>query len=261
MKSPIKLQSVLYVDDDPDICEVVQTSLCALAGLTVRIAGSGALAIDLANELRPDLVLMDVMMPGLDGPTTFRQMRESASLADIPVIFMTAKVMPAEMERFRRLGAIGVIAKPFDPLKLSDNVNAIWATMHSAMHVKSSNRVESTVQLQVGSLADRYIERTRGDVLSMRSLIERAQLGDESVLAEIERMAHSIHGAGAMFGFPDVSASGAAIERLAEGAACDANSGLAVKPHALNRLMDRAVQLAREVESADRAPPGAGAIS
>jgi two-component system, OmpR family, response regulator len=84
-------QSVLYVDDDPDICSVVQATLCLVPGLNVQTADSGVRAIDLAYELRPDLVLMDVMMPGLDGPSTFKRMRESALLAEMPVIFMTRR--------------------------------------------------------------------------------------------------------------------------------------------------------------------------
>src|SRR5580704_16999912 len=111
-------QSVLYVDDDPDICSVVRATLRLVPGLYVQTADSGERAIDLAYELRPDLVLMDVMMPGLDGPSTFNRMRESAVLAHIPVIFMTAKALPAEISQFLQLGAIGVIVKPFDPLRL-----------------------------------------------------------------------------------------------------------------------------------------------
>src|SRR5580700_2049527 len=106
-------RSILYVDDDPDICEVVQTTLCLIAGLDVHTAGSGEEAIDLAYELRPDLILMDVMMPGLDGPATFERIRNSTLINDIPLIFLTAKVLPAEIAHFLRLGAIGVIGKPF----------------------------------------------------------------------------------------------------------------------------------------------------
>jgi len=110
-----KFQSVLYVDDDPDLCAVVQAALRSIAGLDVRIAGTGEQAIDLAYEFRPDLVVMDLMMPGLDGPSTFKSMRERTLLADIPVIFLTAKAHPAEAARLLQLGAIGVLGKPFDP--------------------------------------------------------------------------------------------------------------------------------------------------
>src|SRR6202166_1178374 len=119
-------QSILYVDDDPDICSVVQATLRLVPGLNVRTADSGERAIDLAYELRPDLVLMDVMMPGLDGPSTFRLMRESVLLVKTPVIFMTAKVLPAEIAQLLQLGAIGVIVKPFDPLKLYGELFSLW---------------------------------------------------------------------------------------------------------------------------------------
>src|SRR6204780_3750865 len=120
-------QSILYVDDDPDICSVVQATLRIVPGLNVQTADSGQQAIDLAYELRPDLVLMDVMMPGLDCPSTLKLMRQSVLLADIPVIFMTAKVLPAEISQFLQFGAIGVIVKPFDPLKLYGDLSVLWS--------------------------------------------------------------------------------------------------------------------------------------
>src|ERR1700683_5163166 len=119
-------QSVLYVDDDADICSVVQATLRIVPGLDVQTADCGERAINLAYELRPDLVLMDVMMPGLDGPSTLTRMRQSILLADTPVIFLTAKVLPAEISQFLQLGAIGVIVKPFDPLKLYADLVALW---------------------------------------------------------------------------------------------------------------------------------------
>src|SRR6202046_5991710 len=119
-------QSILYVDDDPDICSVVQATLRLVPGLDVQTADSGERAIDLAYELRPDLLLMDVMMPGLDGPSTFKRMRESTLLSAMPVIFMTAKVLPAGIAQLLQLGAIGVIVKPFDPLKLYGELFSLW---------------------------------------------------------------------------------------------------------------------------------------
>lgn len=121
-----QLRSVLYVDDEPDICEIVKTTLRLTAGLEVIIADSGVRAIDLAHELQPDLILMDVMMPGLDGPSTIKRLRDSPAIRHIPVIFLTAKVLPEEFAHFRAIGAIGVIAKPFDPLTLGDEMLALW---------------------------------------------------------------------------------------------------------------------------------------
>ena len=120
-----KLRTLLYVDDEPDIREIVKMAL-AVANIDVQTGESGKQALELLPALKPDLVMLDVMMPGMDGPTTLRKMREDPAFACIPVAFMTAKAMPQEIARFRQLGAIGVIAKPFDPIQLSQQVFALW---------------------------------------------------------------------------------------------------------------------------------------
>jgi two-component system, OmpR family, response regulator len=257
-----KIQSVLYVDDDPDICEVVQATLCFIAGLNVHTAESGEQAIDLAYEWRPDLVLMDVMMPGLDGPSTLKRMREHALLADIPVIFLTAKVLPAEVAHFLQLGAIGVIGKPFDPLKLCDDVFALWKNVDAARGLEGILAGQSQVREQVGSLTDSFLQRTRRDVVRLRAIIERARHEDRSVLEEAHRIAHSIHGAGAMFGFPDVSAAAGAIERLVEGVMASTSvTGSTGEPAVIQQLLNCNEQLARELDAAgDTAPSSAGLV-
>jgi two-component system OmpR family response regulator len=248
-----KIQSVLYVDDDPDICEVVQATLCLIAGLNVHTAGSGEQAIDLAYELRPDLILMDVMMPGLDGPATLKRMREHALLADIPIVFLTAKVLPAEVAHFLQLGAIGVIGKPFDPLKLGDELFAIWENADARRGFEATLACESRVRGQVGSLTDSFLQRTRNDVVRLRTIIERARHEDRSVLGEAERIAHSIHGAGAMFGFPEVSTAGGAIERLVEGImSCTAAPSSTHEPLLLQQLLDFTNRLAQDVDTSEQ---------
>ena len=120
------LKTILYVDDEPDIREVVQMSLSLVEGLDVQVCESGERALQLLPQLKPDLVLLDVMMPGMDGPSTLQKMRTLPALAKIPVVFMTAKAMPQEVARFRELGAVSVIAKPFDPIQLGNQVIAVW---------------------------------------------------------------------------------------------------------------------------------------
>ena len=120
------LREILYVDDEPDIREIVQMALGLMPALSVSTADSGMRALQSMQESKPDLVLLDVMMPNMDGPTTLQQMRSQPELQAIPVIFMTAKAMPQEVARFRALGAAAVIAKPFDPMLLAENVMAIW---------------------------------------------------------------------------------------------------------------------------------------
>ncbi len=126
------LRTLLYIDDEPDIRQIVQMALGLAPGLSVHLADSGEQALSLARTLHPDLVLLDVMMPGLDGPGTLARMRAEPSLAGLPVIFMTAKAMPQGVARFRELGAAGVIGKPFDPMKLAAQVFAIWESIASA---------------------------------------------------------------------------------------------------------------------------------
>jgi len=120
------LRSVLYVDDEPDIREIVHLALSLSPGLEVHTCESGIKALEILPLLRPDLVLLDVMMPGLDGPATFARMREQEALQSIPVIFVTAKALPQEVDRFMSSSALGVISKPFDPMHLAQNVLDLW---------------------------------------------------------------------------------------------------------------------------------------
>lgn len=119
------LQRALLVDDDPDIRTIGRLSLANVGGLDVTLASSGLECLTLARETRPDVILLDVMMPELDGPTTLQRLRADPELSSIPVIFLTAKVQRQEIERYRQLGARGVISKPFDPMTLPDRVRAL----------------------------------------------------------------------------------------------------------------------------------------
>lgn len=124
MTGPLK--TILMVEDEPDIQTVARLALESLGGFTVHICSSGQEAIEKAPTLDPDLILLDVMMPGIDGPTTLKELRKLAPLIDTPIIFMTAKVQPQEIEDYKNLGAMDVIAKPFDPMTLAENVRGIW---------------------------------------------------------------------------------------------------------------------------------------
>jgi CheY-like chemotaxis protein len=113
---------VLHVDDEPDIREVVELSLSLDPDLKVRSCSSGGDALSAAVAWMPDLILLDVMMPNMDGPTTLTHLRQIPKTAEIPVVFMTARAQPRELEHFVSLGAEGVIAKPFDPMTLAASV-------------------------------------------------------------------------------------------------------------------------------------------
>lgn len=120
------LKNILYVEDEPDIQAVAKLALEAMGGYTVEICSSGQEALGKARLLRYQLILMDVMMPGMDGPSTLRKIREIPNLRDVPVIFMTAKVQPPELLEYKAMGALDVIPKPFDPMSLAATVNALW---------------------------------------------------------------------------------------------------------------------------------------
>ncbi|MCP2265405.1 response regulator [Promicromonospora thailandica] len=109
---------ILVVDDDDAIRDVVRTGLEVIAGWRVQLATHGAEALRLCAADPPDAVLLDVMMPTMDGPTTYARLQDDARTRDVPVIFLTAKVQPAERRQYEDLGAAGVLAKPFDPLTL-----------------------------------------------------------------------------------------------------------------------------------------------
>ncbi len=121
-----ELTRIMYVDDEPDIRAIVEMTLEMIGGFSVTLCNSGQEALERVQEAQPDLVLLDVMMPGMDGPQTLAALRRMPATAALPVVFMTAKVQPAEVARLRELGAADVIAKPFDPLVLSDQVREIW---------------------------------------------------------------------------------------------------------------------------------------
>lgn len=120
------LQRVLLVEDDQDIRTVAAMVLERLGGFEVTACSSGREALERAPDLLPDLVLLDVMMPELDGPDTLKAIRRIPGLADTAVVFMTAKAQPDEVAEYRRLGAIDVIVKPFDPVQLSNTIREIW---------------------------------------------------------------------------------------------------------------------------------------
>lgn len=125
-----KLVRILYVEDEPDIQMVAKLALEMVGGFTLEVCSSGAEALQKAAGFHPQLLLLDVMMPGMDGPSTLTKLRELPQTASTPAVFMTAKVQPSEVAQYRSQGAIDVIPKPFDPMTLAAKVEEIWAACH-----------------------------------------------------------------------------------------------------------------------------------
>ena len=122
-----ELTKILYVEDEPDIAQVARLALETVGGFTIESCENGQVALDKGPAFKPDLVLMDVMMPEMDGPTALKEMQNMPEMKDVPVIFMTAKVQPVEIAEYKALGAVDVIPKPFDPMTLAEQVRQVWS--------------------------------------------------------------------------------------------------------------------------------------
>lgn len=189
---------VLHVDDEPDIREVVELSLGLDPTFSVRGCSSGGDALSAAVAWSPDLILLDVMMPVMDGPTTLTHLRQSPKTANIPVVFMTARAQPRELEHFVSLGAEGVIAKPFDPMTLASAVRNYVGGVGSGI---AARRVS-------------FLERARVHAKTLSK--QRAALADPAAAAAaldcIGTIAHSIAGGGGIFGLAAMSREASELE-------------------------------------------------
>jgi two-component system OmpR family response regulator len=202
---------ILHVDDEPDIREVVELSLGLDPRLVTQGCGSGKEALTLAAAWMPDVILLDVMMPVMDGPATLVRLRENALTASIPVIFMTARAQAREVDRFRSLGAVGVIPKPFDPMTLAASVRSYVQPAQDPLD-----------DLRAG-----FLQRVRKDAaaLSEDRLLLKAGSRLPGTLDRIKRIAHSLSGAGGIYGFAEISDAAAALEDAAVAELADTGPG------------------------------------
>jgi CheY-like chemotaxis protein len=202
---------ILHVDDEPDIREVVELSLGLDPDFTVRSCGSGKDALAVAAEWQPDFILLDVMMPVMDGPATLIQLRENPKSADIPVIFMTARAQAREVDRFRSLGAVGVIPKPFDPMTLAASVRSYVQPALDPLH-----------DLRAG-----FLVRVKKDAVALSAgrLVLKDGIRPPDMLDRIRRIAHGLSGAGGIYGFAEISDAAAALEDAAIAELADPAAG------------------------------------
>ncbi len=123
------LNRICYVEDDEDVQRIVRMSLERIGKMTVAVVGDPTQAIETMAEFRPDLVMLDWMMPVMDGPTLFRQMKLRPETKALPVVFITARASQRDLDELKSLGAVGTISKPFNPKDLPDQLRAIWAAL------------------------------------------------------------------------------------------------------------------------------------
>ncbi len=211
--SPQRLQRVLVIDDEPDILEVVRITLRARGGFDVQVCRSGGKAVDIARCFAPDLILLDVMMPGTDGPSTLEALRREPQTAAIPVVFMTAKAMPHESARYLDLGAAAVIAKPFDQRTLVDELEQIVRRIPSPASDDAGH--------ELAALLDAYAEALPAKVGEIRDLWARVETGaDAGAARTLYTRVHSLAGTAATYGYPSVSEVAKQLEQaIGEGMA------------------------------------------
>ncbi len=123
------LNRICYVEDDEDIQRIVRLSLEKVGKMTVEVVSDPMVAIERITAFKPELVMLDWMMPGMDGPTLFRKMRETPEVKNLPVVFITAKASQRELDDLQSMGAAGTISKPFSPKDLPDQLRAIWSAL------------------------------------------------------------------------------------------------------------------------------------
>ena len=125
-----ELKRIAHVDDDDSIRAIVKIALERIGKFELLSCASGAEALHKVPGFAPDMVLLDVMMPGMDGPATLLQLKQKMNLEGVAVVFMTAKVQTAEMEHYKKIGACNVIIKPFDAMQLSQQLRSYWTQFH-----------------------------------------------------------------------------------------------------------------------------------
>jgi CheY-like chemotaxis protein len=189
----------LSVDDEPDIREIVDVSLGLDPLFMVRECPSGRDAVRTAIEWRPDLILLDVMMPVMDGPTTLAELRADRRTAMIPVVFMTARAQVHERERFKSLGAVGVIAKPFDPIKLP-------ALVRMCVAIEAALAQDFLCRLDEASAE---LGAYRFDL---------AHMHERETLIRIKDVAQALAGTSRLHGFAGIGLESTALEEAAD---CD----------------------------------------
>jgi two-component system OmpR family response regulator len=189
---------ILHVDDEPDIREVVQISLGLDPECSTRNCASGQEALGVAADWAPDIILLDVMMPVMDGAATLAHLRRDPLTAGIPVVFMTARAQSRELELFRSLGAVGVIPKPFDPMTLAASVRA---------------HIEPPVT-RLDSMRSQFMLRVDRDLVILAGHWSRLEnkTAVPASLAGIRKIAHGLAGAGGVFGFDEISDFAASLE-------------------------------------------------
>jgi len=200
------LNRILVVDDEPDILAVVRTTLHARGGYEVEVCTSGQDALAIAPVFQPNLVLLDVMMPGMDGTMTLKALQEDERTSSIPIVFMTAKVMPQETARYLTLGAVAVIAKPFDQRTLVDELEVIWHGHASSPPWTPNREMEALLKSYAATLPAKIAE-----IADAWRRAESAEAKSEAI-EKIHSLVHRLAGTAATYGYSTLGGVASQLE-------------------------------------------------
>jgi DNA-binding response OmpR family regulator len=201
---------VVVIDDEPDMRTITELALGELAGWRVRTASSGPEGVRLCEDFRPDVVLLDVMMPGIDGPATLRLLKER--WPDLPVLFLTALAQPHEEARYRQLGVDGVIPKPFDPMTLADRLMPHVERKREeppapSPSVAGGDEVSDMMQ----AMAREYARTVATELGLLHRLIESVRNGNPTAGPPARVVAHRVAGTAAAYGFEVIAAAARSV--------------------------------------------------
>ncbi|PYE49909.1 response regulator [Deinococcus yavapaiensis] len=199
---------ILLAEDDPDIQAIAQIALEDVGGFQVHLCASGAEALAQFADFAPDLVMLDVMMPGMTGPDTLKALRELPGGRDVPVVFMTARVQASEVQAYLDLGAIGVIPKPFEPMTLAEDVRALLHDHSANTEAREDDEFEALVRAQGEQFRQQLPER----LARIRTVFERVRRGETEPRA-LSLEAHALSGTSGTLQFTRIAEIAARIER------------------------------------------------
>jgi len=206
MTPPPTWRRVLVVDDDPDVAAIVALALRQVPGCAVSVCAASRDAVARARAVSPELILLDVMMPVLDGEATLRALRAEPETASIPVVFISAGVDAHDAPRYRALGAAGVMPKPFDPVRLPETLAAILR----------GDAAGPAYPKLPAPLCGEYAAELRAATREMTRLAAALATGgwDRAATRSLADMAHRVAGSSGLFGLPAVARAAATLEGM-----------------------------------------------
>jgi two-component system, OmpR family, response regulator len=246
------LKRILVIDDDPDLLAVVSLALTTLGGYTVHTCGVAADAADCAECFRPDMILLDIMMPGVDGFAVLRSLRRIDATAGTPIVLISGAVRPQDTPGYESLGCTGVIAKPFDPAGLPAQLEAFWDHDLEGRREAHRREFEALRRAYLGELAEKL--RTMEETAAALA----AGGWDRSRLELLHHLVHRMAGSSGLYRLPELSRSAGALEGILKRILGGTTWPPSTSPAALTTLVRAVRHTARTEAELPAAGPAAG---